>query len=92
MKPLGSKVIVKVEQVREERKAGTLIIELEKSTEDHADITKATVIAVGPDASVGESKLDINDVVYFETHGGFKVTIDGKEVVIVDIKNVLVVI
>jgi len=90
MKPLGTKVLVKMKPLKKEQTAGTLVIELEKSSGSYSDVTEGTVTAIGNDVDNG--MISVGDKIFYETHGGFKVNIDGEEIVIVDIKNILVVV
>jgi len=88
MKPLGENCILKVEKVISEKTSGGIVIELEKTSDRVEEVTEGVIIAVGSDTI---DDLVEGSSVYFETHGGHTVTIDGEEFVIVTQKNILAV-
>jgi len=92
MRPLGFKVIIEKKTVQAEQTSGTLIIELEKSTSDADDVSEGTVISVGNEVNSVIHMIDVGDTVKYENHGGYEVNIDGKDLIIADIKNILVVL
>lgn len=89
VKPIGNRVILKAQTHKAENVTKSGIVLQTESTNSGADsVTKATILSIGDEVT----KVKIGDEVYYETHGGHKVTMDGEEVIILQETNILGVI
>lgn len=88
MRPIGNKVLVKASKIKEESKVGEIVVDLETSSENDM-VSRGTVIEVGKGVT---EPISSGEEIYFETHGGHKVKINGEEMVIVALPNILAVI
>jgi chaperonin GroES len=85
VKPLGDRVLVKMEQEEEKTKGGLFIPE---TAQEKTQI--ASVIAVGDDEE--EIKVKPGDRVMFDKYAGTTVKIDGNDHLILSMGDVLAVI
>lgn len=83
LEPIGTNIIVKKIETTQEVKSGELILEVKKTSSIDEIASKATVIASN------DESIKVSDIIYYETHGGHDVNINGEEYTILGIKNVL---
>lgn len=84
IKPLGDKVVVEPLESEEKSPGGIILPDTAKQKPQ-----EGKVIAVGPgrvldDGKRAEMAVKVGDKVIFAKYGGTEVTIDGKELVILD--------
>lgn len=84
IKPLGDKVVVEPLDSEEKSAGGIILPDSAKKKPQ-----EGTVIAVGPgkvldNGSRAEMSVKVGDVVVYAKYGGTEVTIEGKELMILD--------
>lgn len=84
IKPLGDKVVVEPLEEEEKSPGGIILPDTAKKKPQ-----EGVVVAVGPgkildDGSRGEMAVKVGDRVIYAKYGGSEVTIDGKDLVILD--------
>ena len=84
IKPLGDKVVVESLESEEKSAGGIILPDSAKKKPQ-----EGTVVAVGPgkvleNGSRGEMSVKVGDVVVFAKYGGTEVTIEGKDLIILD--------
>jgi chaperonin GroES len=84
IKPLGDKVVVEPLEEEEKSPGGIILPDTAKKKPQ-----EGVVVAVGPgkildDGSRGEMAVKVGDRVIYAKYGGTEVTIDGKDLVILD--------
>ena len=84
IKPLGDKVVVESLESEEKSSGGIILPDSAKKKPQ-----EGTVVAVGPgkvleNGSRGEMSVKVGDVVVFAKYGGTEVTIEGRELIILD--------
>lgn len=87
MKVLMNKVLLKIEDKKEQTKAGLFIPETAND-----DFKKADVIAVGDGTPEEQMRLSEGQKVLIGKYAGTKVEIDNEEYLVVEQKDVLVVL
>ena len=92
LKPLGDKVIVEVLGARDRTKAGIILPDTAKEKPQ-----EAKVLAVGSGKILGNGKVvppevKAGDTILFGKYTGNEVTIDGKELLIINQDDILAVI
>lgn len=90
VKPLGERVVIKMEEAEEKTKSG---IVLPGTAKEKPQV--AQVIAVGAGITSDEKKKDeikIGDKVIFSKFSGTEVKIDGEELIIIKLADILAVI
>ncbi|HNZ82605.1 MAG TPA: co-chaperone GroES [Sedimentibacter sp.] len=90
IKPLGERVVIKMTEAEEKTKSG---IVLPGSAKEKPQV--AEVLAVGAGITNDEKKKDeikVGDKVIFSKFSGTEVKIDGEEVIIIKLADVLAVI
>jgi len=86
IRPIGKNILVKAEQFKKENVSESGIVFQTESTNTFIDSTsKAKILDVGDEVS----KVRKGEVIYFETHGGNRVIIQGEEYIILQEINVL---
>ncbi len=86
LKPLGDKLIVKVEKsTQESTSKGGIVLNTSSDPEKNLNTTFGTVIKIGPQVQ----EVDEGNDIYFEKHGAHSVTEDGIEYKILSVKNIL---
>lgn len=88
IRPIGKRVILKAQTFKAEQISETGIVLSTEGTNSGADSTKATILSIGDEVT----KVKVGDEIFYETHGGHKVTMDGEEVIILQEINILGVI
>lgn len=84
IKPLGDKVVVEPLESEEKSAGGIILPDSAKKKPQ-----EGTVVAVGPgkvldNGSRGEMSVKVGDVVVYAKYGGTEVTIEGKDLMILD--------
>ncbi|MEM4257498.1 MAG: co-chaperone GroES [Candidatus Diapherotrites archaeon] len=79
--PVGERVLVKVLEAEEKTAGGIYLPESEKG-KSH----KGVVEAVG---NLKDVKLDVGDVVFFESYAGSDLNVEGKKYKLLNVKDVL---
>ena len=90
LRPLGDRVVIKKVEVEEKSKSGII---LPSSAKDQPQI--AEVLAIGADITKDEKKKDqikVGDRVIFSQYSGTEVKVDGKEVTILKLTDILAVL
>jgi len=90
LKPLGDRVVIKKVEVEEKTKSG---IVLPSSAQEQPQM--AEVVAVGSDILNDEKKKDqikVGDTVIFSKYAGTEVTVDGEELNILKLSDILAVV
>ncbi|HHZ01537.1 MAG TPA: co-chaperone GroES [Tissierellia bacterium] len=90
VKPLGERVVIKMVEAEEKTKSG---IVLPGSAKEKPQI--AEVIAVGAGITSDEKKKDeikVGDKVIYSKYAGTEVKIDGEELIIIKLADILAVI
>ena len=90
LRPLGDRVVIKKVEAEEKTKSG---IVLPGSAKEQPQI--AEVIAIGADITKDEKKKDqikVGDKVIFSQYSGTEVKIDGEEVTILKLTDILAVV
>ncbi len=88
IKPLGDKVVVETLEEEEKSPGGIILPDTAKKKPQEGKI-----VAVGPgrvleDGSRAEMPVKKNDKVIFAKYGGTEVTVDGKELIILDLDSI----
>ena len=84
IKPLGDKVVVEPLEGEDKSPGGIILPDTAKKKPQEGKI-----VAVGPgktleDGSRGEMAVKVGDVVIYAKYGGTEVTVEGKDLVILD--------
>lgn len=84
IKPLGDKVVVEPLESEEKSPGGIIIPDAAKKKPQ-----EGVVVAIGPgkvleDGTRGEMAVKVGDKVIFAKYGGTEVTVNGKDLVILD--------
>ncbi len=90
LKPLGDRVVIKKVEVEEKTKSG---IVLPSSAQEQPQM--AEVIAVGSEILNDEKKkgqIKVGDTVIFSKYAGTEVTVDGEELNILKLSDILAVV
>ena len=90
VKPLGERVVIKMVEAEEKTKSG---IVLPGSAKEKPQV--AEVIAVGSGITSDEKKKDeikVGDKVIYSKYAGTEVKIDGEELIIIKLADILAVI
>lgn len=90
LKPLGDRVVIKKVEAEEKTKSG---IVLPNSAKEQPQI--AEVVAIGADILNDEKKKDqikVNDKVIFSKYSGTEVKIDGEELTILKLTDILAIV
>ncbi len=87
IKPIGSRVVIRQEESAEKTASGLFIPQVAKEKTQVGD-----VIAVGTGSKDVEMLVSVGDKVLFEKYAGTSVKVDGAEVLIVDIENILAIV
>ena len=89
VRPIGKRVIVKAQTFKEENVSESgIVFKTEQTDSGIESVTKATIISVGKVVT----EVTPKDKIYYETHAGHKVDMNGEEVIILDVANILGVI
>lgn len=88
IKPLGDKVVVETLEEEEKSPGGIILPDTAKKKPQEGKI-----VAVGPgrvleDGSRAEMPVKKDDKVVFAKYGGTEVTVDGKELIILDLDSI----
>lgn len=88
--PTENKIIVK--KIEEEEKTQTGIIIA--GNPDHDKPARGEVVGVGRRLTAKgievSSELELGDVVHFPRYGGIEIEVDGEELIVLELQNVLV--
>ena len=84
-RPLGPRVVVKPETVKQEQTTASGIIRSKETVIGASNVTRAEVISV---AKVVED-VKIGDMIFYESHGGHAITVQGEDLVVVSVNNIL---
>lgn len=90
LRPLGDRVVIKKVEAEEKTKSG---IVLPGSAKEQPQI--AEVLAIGEDITKDEEKKDqikVGDKVIFSQYSGTTVKIDGEEVTVLKLEDVLAIV
>ncbi len=90
IKPLGDRVVIKKVEAEDKTKSG---IVLPSSAKEQPQM--AEVMAIGADITNDEKKKDqvkVGDKVIFSQYAGTEIKVDGKEVTIVKLNDILAVV
>ncbi|MGH2706607.1 MAG: co-chaperone GroES [Actinomycetota bacterium] len=91
IKPLGDRVVVRVEEGEQALPSGLVIPDTAKEKPQ-----EGTVLAVGPGAYVDGKRVPLDvkkgDRVIFSKYGGMEVKVDNEEVIILNERDILGVI
>lgn len=89
IRPLGDRVVIKKIEAEEKTKSG---IVLPTSAQEQPQL--AEVLAVGNGVTEGENKVDlkVGDKVIFSKYAGTEIKLDGEEVTILKVTDILAVI
>lgn len=90
LRPLGERVVIKKVEAEEKTKSG---IVLPSSAKEQPQI--AEVLAVGADIVNDEKKKDeikVGDKVIFSQYAGTEVKIDGEEVTVLKLEDILAIV
>ena len=90
LRPLGDRVVIKKVEAEEKTKSG---IVLPGSAKEQPQI--AEILAIGADIEKDEKKKDqikVGDRVIFSQYSGTEVKLDGKEVTILKLSDILAVV
>jgi len=84
IKPLGDKVVVEPLESEEKSAGGIILPDSAKKKPQ-----EGTVVAVGPgkvleNGNRGEMSVKVGDIVVYAKYGGTEVTVEGKDVIILD--------
>lgn len=83
LKPLGDRVIVKVDKA-EEKTAGGLIL----TSDNKEKPSTGKVVAVGPGKEDEKMPVKEGDKVLFSKYGGTEVKVDGEELLILSVSDI----
>lgn len=90
IKPLGDRVVIKKIENEEKTKSGIVLPSAAKEQPQMAE-----VVAVGPDITNDEKKKDqikVGDKVIFSKYSGTEVKLDGVELTILKLSDVLAIV
>lgn len=90
LKPLGDRLIIKKVEVEEKTKSGIVLPSTAKEQPQMAE-----VLAVGPDITGDEKKKDqikVGDKVIFSKYAGTEVKLDGEELTILKLSDILAIV
>lgn len=90
LKPLGDRVVIKKVEVEEKTKSG---IVLPSTAQEQPQM--AEVVAIGSDITNDEKKKDeikVGDKVIFSKYAGTEVKIDGEELTILKLNEILAIV
>jgi chaperonin GroES len=90
VKPLGERVLIKMAEAEEKTKSG---IVLPSTAKEKPQVAK--VLAVGSEITSDEKKkeqIKVGDKVIFSKFAGTEVKIDGEELIIIKLSDILAVI
>ncbi len=92
IQPLGSRVLVKPEEIQEKTPGG-LVIPPNASDEKKPSFGKVIKLGKGKDSKGVAIKFDvkIGDMVYFKKYSPEEIEIDGEELYILDTEDILAV-
>lgn len=90
LKPLGNRVVIKVVEAEEKTQSGIILAGSPKESPKVAEI-----IGISKDILNDDDKKDIIKIgnkVIFSEYAGTKVDIDGKELIVIDLDDVLAIV
>ena len=90
LKPLGDRVVIKKVEVEEKTKSG---IVLPSSAKEQPQM--AEVVAIGADITNDEKKKDeikVGDKIIFSKYAGTEIKVDGDELTILKLSDILAVV
>ena len=90
LKPLGDRVVIKKVEVEEKTKSGIVLPSTAKEQPSMAE-----VIAIGAEITDDEKKKDkvkVGDKVIFSKYAGTEIKVDGEEVTILKLSDILAVV
>jgi len=90
LRPLGDRVVIKKVEVEEKTKSGIVLPSTAKEQPQMAE-----VLAIGPDILNDEKKKDqikVGDKVIFSKYAGTEVKVDGEELTILKLSDILAVV
>ena len=90
LKPLGDRVVIKKVEVEEKTKSGIVLPSTAKEQPSMAE-----VIAIGAEITGDEKKKDqikVGDKVIFSKYAGTEIKVDGEEVTILKLSDILAVV
>lgn len=87
IKPLGSRVVIKMVEAEEKTKSGIVLPGQAKEQPQMAE-----VVAVGPGTEEEKMELSAGDKVIFAKYVGTDVKYDGQEYTIIEQKNILAIV
>lgn len=90
LKPLGDRLVIKKVEVEERTKSGIVLPSTAKEQPQMAEI-----VAIGGDITNDEKKKDqvkVGDKVIFSKYAGTEIKIDGEEVTILKLADILAVV
>ena len=90
VKPLGERVVIKMVEAEEKTKSGIVLTGAAKEKPQVAE-----VIAIGAGITADEKKKDeikIGDKVIFSKYSGTEVKLDGEEVIVIKLEDILAVV
>jgi len=90
LKPLGDRLVIKKVEVEEKTKSGIVLPSTAKEQPQMAE-----VVAIGADITNDEKKKDqvkVGDKVIFSKYAGTEIKVDGEELTILKITDILAVV
>lgn len=90
IQPLGSRVLVKPEEVQEKTPGG-LVIPPDSSDEKRPSFGKVAVLGKGKDKEGKTLKFEVKvgDMVYFKKYSPEEIEVDGEDYYILDVDDIL---
>ena len=93
IQPLGSRVVIKPEEVQEKTPGG-LVIPPNASDEKKPSFGKVVKLGIGKDKEGKKLKFDvmIGDTVYFKKYAPEEIEVDGEEYFILESEDILAIV
>lgn len=90
LRPLGDRIVIKKVEVEEKTKSGIVLPSTAKEQPQMAE-----VVAIGADITNDEKKKDqikVGDKVIFSKYAGTEIKVDGEEVTILKLSDILAIV
>lgn len=86
LRPIGNRVVVKEDDYSEENVSdGGIITDIAKTKKEGEVTSRGTILTIGSEVK----DVAVGDSIFYETHGGHKVTIKGQKFILLAVNNIL---
>ncbi|MEE1130781.1 MAG: co-chaperone GroES [Caryophanon sp.] len=89
LRPLGDRIIIELQEVEQMTSFGIIVPDSAKEKPQEGVVVAVGAGRVLDNGTRAELDVKVNDRIIFEQYAGTEVKYDGKEYLILDVKNVL---